>query len=333
MRRYALPAAILAATIAGAPTLAQAQDHTFRLAHGASSKHPFHNFALRYAEAVAKKTDGKVKIEVFGDRKLGGDKDVLLAVKAGTIDSGLVSSVLFALVVRKSAFDALQLPFVVTTYENLAKMLTSEPAQKMLASLDDIGLKGLSFGEAGQRHFLSSQRLVRKLPDFKGLKTRIVPVPLHKAVWQAVGTNPVGVAYGEVYTSMQTKVIDAVEFNISSVESENLYENAKYLTLTGHYFWPGVLIHNKAKFDKLPADIKAAMVAAGKEVIVPHTLFVRDHEMASAERMKKKGVEIAPFDDLAAMRELMRPIVAKWEERDPIIAEYVALARKVEAGN
>jgi tripartite ATP-independent transporter DctP family solute receptor len=333
MRRYVLPAAILAATVAGVPTLAQAQDHTIRLAHGASSKHPFHNFALRYAEAVAAKTGGKVKIEVFGDRKLGEDKDVLLAVKAGTIDSGLVSSVLFALIVRKSSFDALQLPFVVTSYENLAKMLTSEPAAKMLASLDDIGIKGLSFGEAGQRHFLSGKGLVKKLPDFKGLKTRIVPVPLHKAMWQAVGANPVGIAYGEVYTSMQTKVIDAVEFNISSVESENLFENAKYLTLTGHYFWPGVLIHNKAKFDKLPDDIKAAMIAAGKEVIEPHTLFVRDHEMASAERMKKKGVQIASFDDLVEMRKIMEPIVSTWEKRDPIIAEYVAEARRLEGSN
>jgi tripartite ATP-independent transporter DctP family solute receptor len=220
---------------------ANAQSITFKVAHGAALTHPLHRYVEIYRDLVAKKTGGKVKIEIFGARKLGGDKDILLGVKAGTIDSGFVSSVLFALIVRKSSFDALQLPFVVSSYDNLSTMLTSPTANKMLASLDDIGIKGLGFGEAGLRHFLSSKGPVTSLAGFKGLKTRIVPVPLHKAVWQAVGANPVGVAYGEVYTSMQTKVIDAVEFNASSIESENLFEKAKHLSLTGHYFWPLVL--------------------------------------------------------------------------------------------
>ncbi len=319
----------IAMTIGLAATV-QAQEVTFRLAHGASSQHPFQNYCQSYADLVAEKTGGRVKVEVVGDRQLGGDKDVLLGVRAGTIDSGLVSSVLFSLVVQQKSFDALQLPFVVTSYENLATMLTSKPAMDMLAGLDAVGMKGLGYGEAGQRHFISSKGPVTALADFKGLKTRIVPVPLHKTVWETVGANPVGIAYGEVYTSMQTKVIDAVEFNISSVESEKLFENAKDLSLTGHYFWPGVLVHNKEKFDALPADIQQAMIEAGRETIESHTLFVRDHEVASAERMKSEGVTVHEFTDLAAMRELMAPIVAKWEAQDPLIADYVSLARELE---
>jgi tripartite ATP-independent transporter DctP family solute receptor len=325
--------AIAAAAGLGVAALAAgatAQTYTFRVAHGASTKHPLHQYVEMYKKLVEAKTKGRVKIRIFGDRKLGGDKDVLLGVKAGTIDSGLVSSVLFALIVRKSSFDALQLPFLVSNYDNLAKMLTSAPANKMLASLDDIGIKGLGFGEAGLRHFLSSKGPVTTLAGFKGLKTRIVPVPLHKAVWQAVNANPVGIAYGQVYTSMQTKVIDAVEFNASSVLAENLYENAKHLSLTGHYFWPLVMIHNKAKFDKLPKDIQAAMIAAGREATVMHVKYVRDDEAKTIAALKAKGVKIHEFKDLATMRQRMQPIIAKWIKRDPIIAEYVALARKME---
>ena len=317
---------------AGAASVGHAETYKIRVAHGASVKHPLHRYVEIYRDIVAKKTGGKVKIEIYGNRKLGGDKDVLLGVKAGTIDSGFVSSVLFALVVRKSSFDALQLPFVVSKYDNLSKLLRSAPANKMLASLDDIGIKGLGFGEAGQRHFLSSKGPVTTLAEFKGLKTRIVPVPLHKAVWQAVGANPVGIAYGEVFTSMQTKVIDAVEFNVSSVAAENLYENAKHLSLTGHYFWPLVLIHNKAKFDKLPKDIQAAMSAAAREATVLQVNYVRDNEKTTLESLKKKGVKVYKFKDLTTMRARMQPIIAKWIKRDPIIAEYVALARKLEAG-
>ena len=316
----------------GVVSTGSAQEYTIRVAHGASVAHPLHQYVVFYKELAEKKTGGKVKIEIFGARKLGGDKDVLLGVKSGTIDAGFVSSVLFALIVRKSSFDALQLPYVLTSYDNLLTMLQSDTANKMLASLDDVGIKGLGFGEAGQRHFLSSKGAVTKLEDFNGLKTRIVPVPLHKAVWEKTGANPVGIAYGEVYTSMQTKAIDAVEFNASSVEAENLFENAKHLSLTGHYFWPLVMIHNKKKFDALPKDIQAQLQEAAREATVKHVNYVRDDEAATLERLKAKGVSVYKFEELDKMREIMKPVVEEWIKRDPLIAEYIAQARKLEAG-
>ena len=310
----------------------QAADYTIKVAHGASTTHPLHKYVEFYKELVEKKTDGKVEIDIFGDRKLGGDKDVLLGVKAGTIDSGFVSSVLFALIIRKSSFDALQLPFVVSNYDNLNKMLLSEPAQKMLASLDDVGIKGLGLGEAGLRHFLSRLGAVTTMEGFSGLKTRIVPVPLHKAIWSALGANPVGIAYGEVYTTMATKGIDAVEFNASSVLAENLYKPAKHLSLTGHYFWPLVMIHNKAKFDELPEDIQKALEEAGREATTLHVQYVKEDEAKTLETLKENGVEVHQFEELDKVREKMVPIVDQWVERDPLIKEYVDLARKVETG-
>ena len=327
MRLLALAAAAAALTIGAG---AHAETIKVKLAHAASSSHPFNKLCEMFRDDVAKRTGGRVEVQIFGDRQLGDDKQILEATVAGTIDASLASSVLFSLVVKKPAFDALQLPFLISSYDNLGKLLTSAPAQAMLASLDSVGLKGLSFGEAGQRHFLSSKGPVRKIDDFKGLKTRIVPVPLHKAIWQAVGANPVGIAYGEVYTSMQTKVIDAVEFNISSVETENLWETAKYLSLTGHYFWPGVITYNKAKFEALPKDIQAAMIQAGRDITVPHVAYVEKAEGASAERIEKKGVQIVKFEELAEMRKRMQPIVDQWSAKDPLIAQFVAEAHKIE---
>ncbi len=333
IRKMMLSAAAGVAVLALSGVVAQAADYTFKVAHGASTKHPLHQYVEMYKKLVEKKTGGKVEIKIFGDRKLGGDKDVLLGVRAGTIDGGLVSSVLFALIVKKSSFDALQLPFVVTNYDNLSKMLLSPTAGKMLATLDDVGIKGLGFGEAGQRHFLSRLGPVTTLAQFKGLKTRIVPVPLHKAIWSETGANPVGIAYGEVYTTMETKGIDAVEFNASSILSENLYKPAKHLSLTGHYFWPLVMIHNKAKFDKLPKDIQKAMIDAGREATEMHVAYVKADEVKVLETLKKKGVKVYEFKELDAMRKKMAPIIAKWVKRDPLIDEYVKAAGKLEAGN
>lgn len=329
MFRSITVALILGFGLTAAGTVSAAEI-TIKLAHGASDKHPFNKLATLYKEAVEKKTSGKVEVQLFPNRQLGDDIDVLKAARAGTVDSAIASSVLFAWIVKAQSMDALQLPFLVTSYDNMAKMFESESARKMLASLETVGLQGISIGEGGLRHFLSSKGPVKTLEDFKGLKTRIVPAALHKAMWEAVGSNPTPVKYGEVYTALKTNLIDAVEINISSVETENLWESAKHLTKTGHYFWPGVLIHNKAKFDKLPKDVQAAMMEAGREIIEPQVAYTRDEEAETAERLKAKGVHIYKFEDLPAMRKAMDPIVKKWMASDPIIPEFVAAAEKLE---
>lgn len=319
-------ASLLAAGVAMAST-AGAAEMTFKMGHAASDKHPFHTGVEMFAEQVSKGTDGAVEIQVFGNRQLGDDKQLLEGVRLGTIDGALVSSVMFSLVANSPAFDALQLPFLVDSYDELADALTSDTAQKMLDGLASEGMKGLGFYEAGLRHFLNSKGPVRTVEDFQGLKTRIVPVPLHKATWEAVGTNPVGIAYGEVYTSMQTGVIDAVEFNISSIETENLWENAKYVTLTGHYFWPGVLIFNKEKFDQLPAEVQQTMIQAGHDTIRPQVQFVADDESRSRSVLEDKGVEFYQLEDLDNMRARMEPILEEWRGRDPLIAEYIDMVK------
>jgi tripartite ATP-independent transporter DctP family solute receptor len=307
---------------------ASAADYTFKVGHAASSTHAFNTGVEMFAEAVAEKTGGKVAIEVFGDRQLGDDKQLLEGVQLGTIDGALVSSPIFPLAAGAAAFDALQLPFVVPSYDALSAALSGPVGQKLLDSLDAKGMKGLSFYEAGQRHFLSREKPVKTLADFEGLKTRIVPIPLHKATWEAVGTNPVGMPYGEVYSGLETGVIDAVEINLSSVESENLFQNAKEVTLTGHYFWPGVLVWNKAKFDALPEDIQAALVEAGKETIAKQYAFVKEDEARVAKALQEKGVTINELEDLEAMRAKTAPVVEEWSGKDPIIGEFIETVRK-----
>lgn len=301
-----------------------------RLAHATAETHPFHKHALMFKEAVEKKTGGRVQVEIFSNRQLGDDRQILEATVAGTIDASLASSVLYSLVVKKPGFDALQLPFLLSSYENEAKLLTSPQAQALLDDLSSAGLKGLSIGEGGMRHFLSAKGPVTKAQDFKGLKTRIVPVPLHKAIWETAGASPVGIAYGEVYTSLQTHVIDAVEINASSVNGENLWEPAKHFTLTGHYFWPGVISYNKARFERLPVEVQKALVDAGREVIAPQVMFARDDEAQATEQLRKKGVNVYKFGDLAQIRTQMKPIIDQWAAKDKAINDLVGVARKLE---
>lgn len=304
-------------------TGAQAADHMLKFGHAASSSHLFHTGLEMFAKKVAAKTGGAVEIQVFGDRQLGDDRQLLEGLQLGTIDGALVSAPVLPLVIGAAAFDALQLPFVVNTYEEMSAALSSEVGQKLLATLDAKKIKGLGYIEAGQRHFLASGVQVGTVADFKGLKTRIVPIPLHKATWEAVGVNPIGLAYGEVYSALQTGTIDAVEINLSSVRSESLYQNAKHVTRTGHYFWPGVLMISADKFKALPDTVQAAMIEAGQEVITEQYALAGAQESETAAFLKENGVTIGELGNLDEMRARTRPVVDAWLKKDPLIQAFV----------
>lgn len=301
---------------------ASAQEHTLKFGHAASSKHLFQTGLDIFAEKVAEKTDGNVKIEVYGDRQLGDDKQLLEGLQIGVIDGALVSAPVLPLVIGASSFDALQLPFVVGSYEELAAALGSPVGQQLLDTLDAKSIKGLGYIEAGQRHFLSKTKQVESLDDFAGQKTRIVPIPLHKATWEAVGVNPIGMAYGEVYSALETGTIDAVEINLSSIQSESLYEPAKHVTKTGHYFWPGVIMMSGAAWQSLSDEDKAAVIEAGKEATQEQYKIAAAQEAETEAFLKEQGVEIGELEDLDAMRAKTKPVVDVWLQKDPLIGEF-----------
>jgi TRAP-type transport system periplasmic protein len=307
---------------------AYAQTINVRLAHGSPRGHPNYTQSFMFAEEIDKATNGRLKITVFGDRQLGDDNAIIQLIRAGTVDAGYASSVNFPLILNKVAFDAVQLPFLIKSYDDLAKLLETQAADNILNSIDDVGLKGLVWSDGGCRNFLNRSGPMKKLEDFKGLKTRIVPIPLFKAIWEKIGANPVGVPYGEVYTAMQTRVIDAVEFNIGSIEADNVWEVAKHYTVTSHYFWPGFFFWSKKKFDELPADIQKIVMDTSRRIRTKYVLHTRDEDKAATERLKPKGLMVYDFPERDKMIQATQPVVDEWAKKDPLIAAFIKEAKK-----
>ncbi|MBN8942784.1 MAG: TRAP transporter substrate-binding protein [Rhizobiales bacterium] len=327
LTRRTLSVGIATAALAS-PFVVRAQSPIrMRLAHATAEIHPGHVTAVKFKEALEKLVPGRVNVQIFGNRQLGDDKQNLESTIAGTTQLCMASGVLFPLVTGRSALNAFQLPFLLKDYAHFGKMAVSDIGQKILDDLAPAGLVGLEVTDIGQRHFLSATRQVKKVADFSGLKTRIVPVPLHKSIWEAAGTSPVGLPYGEVYGALETKVIDAVEINVSSILGENLWEVGKNLTLTGHYPWHAVIAANKTFFDKLPAEIQAAMREAGRSSTQAALDYARDQDLSARDLLKAKGVQISELEDLAAMREKMRPLIAQYAQQSPLIAEFVEKAQ------
>lgn len=317
--------AALGATLA-MPHVARAASKRIRFAHASNEVHPGHKMATSFADALEELMPGAFNLQIFPNRQLGGDKQILEATVAGTLDMSAVSGVLLPLVTGRPAMDAWQLPFLVKDYDHFEKLALGEAGQKVLDDLRPAGIVGLATADGGQRNFLSIKNTVRKMEDFSGLKTRIVPVPLHKSIWEAMGTAPVGLPYGEIYGALETGVIDAVEINVSSMLGENLWEVGKHFTLTGHYPWHMATIMSDRVWDGLNAEEQAVMKEAGRRSVSVSLAYAKEQDHAGRDALIKKGVEIVPLDDLAQMRERVAPVNAAWAEKSPLIGDFIAAA-------
>jgi len=325
-RRQVLVAGGAAAACLAMPNIVRAAPIKMRLAHAANEIHPGHIAAVEFKKALEALIP-EVNVTIFPNRQLGDDKQNLESAMAGTNELVGSSGSLFPLVTGRPALDAYQLPFLIKDYDHFAKLATGDIGQKILDDLEPAGLVGLQNTDIGQRHFVTTKAAVRTVEDFRGLKTRIVPVPLHKAIWDAIGTAPVGLPYGEVYGALETGVIDACEINVSSMLGENLWEVAKNFTLTGHYPWHNVIAMNKAFFDGLPREVQQAVKKAGRDSIVPTLEYTKRQDMEGREQLRQKGVQIHELKDLDAMRKQVAPLVDQWSKKSPLIAEFVAEAR------
>jgi len=326
LSRRQLTAGLALAGIA-APYVARAQAPIrLRLAHAAAEVHPGHIAAVTFKEELEKLVPGKVNLQIFPNRQLGDDKPNLEATVAGTIDMCSSSGILYPLVTGKPGLDAPQLPFIIKDYDHFGRLATGPAGRALLDDLSSAGIVGLQLTDIGTRNFLSVAKPVKKVADFAGLKTRIVPVPLHKAIWEAVGTAPIGLPYGEVYGALQTKVIDAVEINVSSMLGENLWEVGKHMTLTGHYPWHNVTAINKAKFDSLPKDVQDAMREAGRISTLRTLDYAKKQDFGARDELKKKGVTFYDLEDLDEMKKKMAPLVEQYAKKSPLIDAYVKAA-------
>lgn len=327
-RRVITLAGAATATLA-MPNISRAAPIDMRLAHAANEIHPGHIATVEFKKALEALVPGATNLTIFPNRQLGEDRQNLESAIAGTNELCGSSGVLFPLVTGRQALDAYQLPFLIRDYEHFAKIAMSDIGQKVLDDLAPAGLIGLQTTDIGQRHFLSATKVVKTVPDFAGLKTRILPVPLHKAIWEGVGTAPVGLPYGEVYGALETKVIDAVEINVSSMLGENLWEVGKNFTLTGHYPWHHVIAINKTFFDGLPTEIQQAIKQAGRDSIAPTLEYTRNQDFSGRDELKAKGVTFHELENLADMQQKVAPIIETWSAKDPLIAEFVTAARSL----
>lgn len=310
---------------------AQAAEVTLKLGHATFESHPNHDTAVRFKAAVERLSKGEVKIQIYPARQLGDVKELVQGVQFGTIDMAVNSSSAYAQIAP--AVDAFQLPWIIESYGHFAKLAKSPETRSILDTLESHGTVALGLYEGGRRHFLTVKRPVKTADDFKGLKTRVAPVRLFLDIWKAVGVNPTPMNYGEVYSALETSTLDAVEINLTSIESEKYYEIAKNLALTGHYFWPSLLVINKARFEQLSAAQRDAIRKAADEVVDPQVMAVEalDNRLVTAFRSRGMQVTDPTPQLIATMRDRVQSVLDIYVKKDPLIARFITGANRLRA--
>jgi len=261
---------------------------------------------------LEERTKGRLSIKEFNNAVLGGEKDTIEQTQFGVIDFNRVSSAQFNNVVPETKVYGL--PFLFRSVEHMRKTVDGPIGEEILAAFEAKGVVALCYYDSGARSFYT-KKPIAKLADMKGMKIRVQQSDMWVAMMQAFGANPTPMAFGEVYSAIQTGVVDGAENNWPSYESSRHFEVAKYYTMTEHSLQPEVLVMSKKSWDKLSADDQKLVRQAAKESVVKMRELWDAREKASEAKVRAAGSIVSSVEK-AEFQAAMKPVYDKYVTDD-----------------
>lgn len=278
-----------------------------------------------FAEGVADRTEGRVKPQVYNNGVLGDQPDAIEQTRNGALDFANFNMGPMGPIVNET--NVLSLPFIFSNIEHMHDVMDGEIGQRFADALAEKDLIALSWFDSGARSLYNTKRPIQTPADVQGLKVRVMNNDLYVDMIEALGGNATPMAYGEVYQSLRTGVLDGAENNYPSFESSNHYEAAEYYSLTEHLIIPECLCIARASWEALsPEDQEIVREEAIRASQMQRDLWV-EGSRKSREIVLEAGVEINEVEDKAAFQELMAPVYAGFVERNPELEELVDAIR------
>lgn len=265
---------------------------------------------------LSKATNGKLCIEVYHSAQLGEEKDTIEQTQFGVIDLNRISLGPFNNIIEETKIPSL--PYIFRSTQHMHRVMDGPVGKEILASFDDHDLVGLAFYDGGSRSFYNSQKPINSMADLAGLKFRVMQSDLFVDMVSAVGANATPMPYGEVYSSIQTGVIDGAENNWPSFESSGHYEVAGYYTLDQHLIVPEVLVMAKSSYEKLSSEEQQAVRAAAKASVPIMRDLWAAREKVSEAKVRAAGVQIVSDIDKTPFIEAMGPVYEKYVTSDKL---------------
>jgi tripartite ATP-independent transporter DctP family solute receptor len=311
-------AALLAGTmLAGA---SQACETTLRSSDTHPDGYPTVEAVKEMGRLLEEKTGGRLCVEVFHSAQLGEEKDTIEQTQFGVIDLNRISMAPFIGLIPETAI--MSLPYLFRNVDHLHHVLDGPIGAQVLELFSDHDLIGLAYYDPGARSFYNSKHPIKSIDDLKGLKFRVIQSDVFVDMAAALGANAVPMPYGEVYSAIETGVIDGAENNWPSFESSGHYEVAKYYTLDEHTMVPEVLVMSKKTWEKLSPEDQEAVKAAAKESVPFNRKAWAAREKESEDKVRAAGVEVVTDIDKQPFIDAMGPVYEKYAS-DPAMKKLV----------
>jgi len=330
MKRFLLKTLVAAAAIA-AFGAAQAQDKTIKFATQNPKGHPIVMGMEKFAEIVAAKSGGKLKVNLFPGGTLGSDQANVSAIQGGTLEMASMNSGILASQVKE--FAIYDFPFMFASNAEVEAIVDGPFGKKLHDKLQPKGLVGLSYFELGFRDITNSKRPITKVEDLAGLKLRVIPNPINVDWVKAVDANPTPLPFPEVYAALEQKAIDGQENPVTVINANKFYEVQKHVVLSHHQYNPQSVLISKKFWDGLTPDQQKVIASAATEATKYQRQQARAQVTTALDNMKKAGMQVTelPPAELDKMRDKMRAVTAKHAVTvgQDVVAELQAELAKV----
>jgi len=285
----------------------QAADKTLRFAHIFSAEHSMHKAAEMVGEGVKKRTGGQLEIRVLPAAQLGNERQIMEGLMLGTVDMGNVTGNVLQGFEASAGLTAL--PYLIRDFDHAFKV-EDGPIGKEVEKriLDKTGVRAIGYTTTGIRVIATQSKPIVSLADFKGLKIRVPESPVMVATFKALGANPTPIPWGELYTSLQTRVVDAGEAPPGALNDAKIWEIAKTLSQTNHVYTGQYMLISEKAFQRLSEKERAALLEAGREATVWQRNGTVKEQTELTERLQKTaGVKVFPVDT-APMQKAVAPV-------------------------
>ena len=310
--------------ITGVSSKATAAPIVMRLGETHAQDYPTTKGVYEFAKLVKERSNGRIIVEVYHSKQLGEERAVIEQVQLGAVDMTRVSVSAASAYVRD--LDALQLPYLYRNSDHMWKVLNGSIGAEILKKLEPSNFIGVGWFEAGSRNFYTKKQ-VKTVSDLKGMKIRVQQAPLMVGMIEALGAVAAPLPFGEVYSALQTGVIDGAENNWPSYLSTSHYEVAKYFIVDEHTRVPEITLGSKKIFDKLSKEDRALILKAHRDAVPYQIKLWNDFEKLAEKTVREKGsiiTEVSPAEKKKFM-DAMKPL---YDKQSP---EIMGVVNKIRA--
>lgn len=283
-----------------------------RIAYVSPDGFPYDLGAKKFKDDIEKETNGKVSVQLFGGGQLGGERDTIEALQAGTLEAVFVANAPLAAWTKKvMVWD---MPFVFRDYDHAVKAINSDIEKDIVKDLEAVGVTELGVWIGDYRNVYTKNKAIYTPDDMKGIKIRVMESPVHVDTFNALGAIATPMNYNELYSALQQGVVDAAENSTTSFMVSKHYEVCKYYSFTGHFYTPAHFLMSKKFHDSLPADIKAVVDRLGAEAGKYAGEVSRKGWDDDLAKMKAEGININDVKDKAEFQNKVQSVYKKYEQ-------------------